>query len=184
MTREEVLQKVNAYCSEKNYTTATLTDDFKSKFADHFIKLNPDADIADATVQGSLQFALNSAFNSASTIAALKVNEFTTKENEYKAHIDALNKKLGIQVPPTPPTPPAIPEEIQKQLDELKQFKTSEALTARKKEVIAKAKEGIRKDLHKSFETFAVPSHLPRQHRRHQAIATEGDGTEGRGVYL
>ena len=45
MNKEEVLQKVNDYCNEKSYTNETLTDGFKDKFADHFLKLNPDGDM-------------------------------------------------------------------------------------------------------------------------------------------
>ena len=43
MTKEEVLQKANEYCTEKAYTSETLTDDFKDKFSDFFSKKYPDA---------------------------------------------------------------------------------------------------------------------------------------------
>ena len=47
MTTEEVLQKVNDYCSEKSYTSETLTDEFKSQFADFFVKKNGESSIDD-----------------------------------------------------------------------------------------------------------------------------------------
>ena len=36
MTKEEVLQKANDYCTEKAYTSETLTDDFKDKFSRNY----------------------------------------------------------------------------------------------------------------------------------------------------
>lgn len=154
MTKEEVLQKVNDYCNEKSYTTATLTDGFKDKFAEHFQKLNPDGDINDETVLGNLKFNLNTAFSSASQIVTDKTRAFETKENEYKSQIAELQKKLGEQSI-TPPTPPAIPKEVQDQLDELKRFKSEGVKKEKFKNIIQIAKTGIRQDLHKSFETYA-----------------------------
>ena len=58
MTKEEILQKVEAYCNEKSYTSETLTDGFKDKFADHFLKLHSDGDINDEAILGSMKFAL------------------------------------------------------------------------------------------------------------------------------
>ena len=94
MTKEEVLQKVNDYCTEKQYTTATLTDSFKDKFADHFQKANQEGDIEDEVNMANLRFALNTAFSSASELATVKAAEFTSKENDYKSQITELSKKL------------------------------------------------------------------------------------------
>ena len=47
MTKEEVLQRANEYCNERSYDGETLTDDFKDKFADFFVKRHPDASIDD-----------------------------------------------------------------------------------------------------------------------------------------
>ena len=93
MTKEEVLQKVNDYCTEKQYTTATLTDSFKDKFATHFQKANPDGDINDEVNLANLRFALNTAFSSASELATVKTTEFSTKENDLKNQIEELKKK-------------------------------------------------------------------------------------------
>ena len=154
MTKEEVLQKVNDYCTEKAYTSETLNDVFRDKFADHFQRANPDGDINDEGVLNNMKFALNTAFSSASTIITEKTNAFTTKENDYKRQIDELNAKLGKQEPPTPPAPPAIPKEVQDRLDELEKYKAMELKANRKKEVVKLAKEGIRQDLHASFDNF------------------------------
>lgn len=154
MTKEEVLQKVNDYCTEKQYTNATLTDTFKDKFADHFQKADPEGDINDENVLKSLKFALNTAFSSASELATVKTTEFTTKENGYKSQIAELQKK--IKNPQSPePKEPKIPKEVEDQLKELQAFKDAKSKQEKLTNIMALAKEGIRQDLHKSFDTFA-----------------------------
>ena len=152
MTQEEALQKVNAYCNEKSYTAATLTDGFKDKFAEHFAKRYPDAAADDETALGDMKFALNSAFSGASTIITDKTKEFETKENGYKSQIAELQKKIK-----TPPTvvEPQIPKEVQDQLDELKAFKDAKSKQEKLGNIMRIAKEGIRSDLHASFDKFA-----------------------------
>ena len=153
MTKEEVLQKVNDYCTEKQYTNATLTDSFKDKFADHFLKANAEGDINDEAIQNSLKFALNTAFSSASELATVKATEFTTKENGYKSQIAELQKK--IKTPPTLEVTPQIPQEVQDQLKELKAYKDEKSRQEKRANIIALAKAGIRQDLHKSFDSYA-----------------------------
>ena len=152
MTKEEALQKVNDYCNEKSYTAATLTDGFKDKFAEHFAKRYPDAASDDETALGDMKFALNSAFSGASTIITDKTKEFETKENGYKSQIAELQKKIK-----TPPTivEPQIPKEVQDQLDELKAFKDAKSKQEKLGNIMRIAKEGIRSDLHASFDKFA-----------------------------
>lgn len=152
MTKEEALQKVNDYCNEKSYTAATLTDGFKDKFAEHFAKRYPDAAADDETALGDMKFALNSAFSGASTIITDKTKEFETKENGYKSQIAELQKKIK-----TPPTivEPQIPKEVQNQLDELKAFKDAKSKQEKLGNIMRIAKEGIRSDLHASFDKFA-----------------------------
>jgi len=152
MTKEEVLQKVNDYCTEKQYTTATLTDAFKDKFADHFQKANADGDVNDENIQKSLKFALNTAFSSASELATVKATEFTTKENGYKSQIAELQKKIKT---PLTPDEPKIPKEIQDQLNELKAFKDEKSKQEKLGTILTTAKQSIRQDLHKSFEKYA-----------------------------
>jgi hypothetical protein len=153
MTKEEVLKKVETYCNEKSYTNETLTDGFKDKFADHFLKLNPDGDINDEAIVGNLEFALNTAFSGASEILTVKNNLFTSKETEYKNQIAELTKKLGKQT--SPKDPPAIPKEVQDKLDEWEQFKTRETKREKSKSILQLAKKSIREDLHSSFDAFA-----------------------------
>lgn len=151
MTKDEVLQKVNDFCTEKQYTTATLTETFKDKFADHFQKANPDGDINDENVIKSLQFALVTAFSSASELATVKTTEFASKENEYKSQIDELKKKVKA---PKPPVEPTIPKEVQDQLDELKRYKDEQSKTTKRKSIFEMAKKGVRDDLHSMFDKF------------------------------
>lgn len=151
MTKEEVLQKVTDYCNEKSYTSATLTDAFKDKFADHFQKANPDGDVNDENVLKSLKFALNTAFSSASELATVKATEFTSKENDLKSQIAELKKKI----PATPKVEPTIPQEVQDQLNELKAFKDAKSKQEKLANIMTLAKAEIRQDLHKSFDTFA-----------------------------
>lgn len=153
MTKEEVLQKVNAYCTEKQYTNATLTDTFKDKFADHFQKANPDGDVNDENVLKSLKFALNTAFSSASELATVKTTEFVTKENGYKSQIAELQSKIKTTVQPK--AEPTIPKEVQDQLNELKAFKDAKSKQEKLANIMNLAKAGIRQDLHQSFNTFA-----------------------------
>lgn len=153
MTKEEVLQKVNDYCTEKQYTNATLTDAFKDKFADHFQKANPEGDINDENVLSSLKFAINTAFSSASELATVKTTEFTTKENGYKSQIKELQNK--IKNPVIQVEEPKIPQEVQDQLKELQAFKDAKSKQEKLTNIMLLAKAGIRQDLHKSFDTFA-----------------------------
>lgn len=152
MTKEEALQKVNDYCNEKSYTSETLTDGFKDKFADHLAKRYPDADAEDETALADMRFALNSAFSGASAIITEKTNSFTSKENDYKNQIAELNEKLGKK---NVTTKVEIPKELQEQLDELKKFKNDEAKKAKAKNILDIAKKNVREDLYKSFENYA-----------------------------
>ena len=152
MTKEEVLQKANDYCTEKSYTE-TLTDEFKDKFSDFFAKKYPETDADDEAMIADLKFNLDTAFSATSKGITLKQKAFEEKENEYKTQIEELNKKIG---KPQKPKELAIPKEIQEQLDELKRYKDDAARKAKFKDIVEIAKKSIRQDLHKSFETFAA----------------------------
>lgn len=152
MTKEEVLQKANDYCTEKSYTE-TLTDEFKDKFSDFFAKKYPETDADDEAMIADLKFNLDTAFSATSKGITLKQKAFEEKENEYKTQIEELNKKIGKT---RKPEELVIPKEIQKQLDELKRYKDDAARKAKFKDIIEIAKKSIRQDLHKSFETFAA----------------------------
>lgn len=154
MTKEEVLQKANDYCNEKGYTVETLTDEFKDKFADFFAKKYPDANADDELAAADLKFNLNTAFSAASRGITSKQQLLDTKEAEYKRQIAELTEKLGKRKPEGHEEL-KIPKEVQDQLAELKAFKDNEAKSKKFEKVVALAKEGIRTDLHKSFESFA-----------------------------
>lgn len=153
MTKEDVLQKVTDYCNEKSYTSATLTDAFKDKFADHFQKANPDADINDEAIIASMKFAINTAFSSASDIVTLKTNEWTSKENDYKTQIQDLQKRL--KTTPTQQQETKLPEEVAQQLKELQEFKDAQNKQEKFANVMKLAKAGIREDLHASFDKYS-----------------------------
>lgn len=154
MTKEEALQKVNDYCTEKQYTTATLTDGFKDKFAEHLAKRYPDAAADDETALGDMKFALNSAFSGASLIITDKTKEFETKENGYKSQIAELEKK--VPKPNQKPNEVVLPKEVQDKLDAYDKFMDGEKKTTKFKNIMELAKKGIRQNLHASFEKFAT----------------------------
>lgn len=150
MTKEEVLQRANEYCSERSYDESTLTTEFKEKFADFFSKKNADGDINDEAILADLKFNLDTARSAALRGIASTNQSFEEKENDYKTRIADLEKKLGRKQ-----TEFKVPKEVQDQLDELRAFKNTEAKKVKFASILNLAKEGIRQDLHKSFEVFA-----------------------------
>lgn len=153
MTKEEVLQKANEYCTEKAYTSETLTDDFKDKFSDFFSKKYPDTADDDETMLADLKFNLDTAFSATSNGVTAKQKAFEEKENEFKRQIDELSKKLEKK---SKEKQVEIPKELQDKLDELEKFKDAQRKQDKYKSVLALAKKGIREDLHKSFENYAM----------------------------
>lgn len=154
MTKDEVLQRANDYCNERSYDNATLTDDFKEKFADFYAKRFPDGDINDDTVIADIKFNIDTARSAALRGISAANKAFSEKESDYRSQIEELTKKVGKETQ-TPEVPPTIPKELQEQLDELKKFKDEAAKETKFKEIVRIAKSSIRQDLHRSFETFA-----------------------------
>ena len=151
MTKEECLQRVNDYCNERSYDEATLTTDFKDKFADFFSKKYSEASIDEENVLADMKFNLDTAKSAASKGRASLQQGFESKKTEYENQIAELNKKLGKKEPPKF----EVPKELQDQLDELKKYKNDEVKKKKFASIMELAKKGIRQDLHKSFETFA-----------------------------
>lgn len=151
MTKEEVLQKVNDYCSEKSYTSETLTEDFKDKFAGFFAQRYADKDFSDDLV-ADLQFNLNTAFSATSKGITEKQKAFEAKENDYKLKIEELEKQKDVK----PVEEPSISDEIKKKLAELDAFKNEQRKSEKFKEVLAQAKKSVRSDLHRSLENYAT----------------------------
>lgn len=154
MTKEEALQKVTDYCNEKSYTEETLTGEFKEKFSDFFAKKYPETDADDAAAIADLQFNLNTAFSAASRGLTSKQKAFSEKEDEYKRQIQELNDLLGNKKEEQP-TQVSIPQQLQEELDELKQFKLVQTKREKFKEIVELAKKDVRSDLHKSLENYA-----------------------------
>lgn len=154
MTKEEALQKVTDYCNEKSYTEETLTGEFKEKFSDFFAKKYPETDADDAAAIADLQFNLNTAFSAASRGLTSKQKAFSEKEDEYKRQIEELNVLLG-KKKEEQPTQVSIPQQLQEELDELKQFKLVQTKREKFKEIVELAKKDVRSDLHKSLENYA-----------------------------
>lgn len=156
MTKEECLQRVNDYCNERSYDEATLTTDFKDKFADFFSKKYPEASIDEENVLADMKFNLDTAKSAASKGRASLQQGFESKKTEYENQIAELNKKLGKKEPPKF----EVPKELQDQLDELKRYKNEEVKKTKFASIMDIAKKGIRQDLHKSFETFATGTNV------------------------
>lgn len=151
MTKEQVLQKANEYCTEKAYTNETLTDEFKDKFSDFFSRKYPDANEDDEAMLADLKFNLDTAFSATSKGLTSKQKAFDEKETQYKNQIAELTKKASRNTTQEP----KIPQEVVDQLNELKKFKDEEAKKSKKEEILTIAKKSVRPDLHKSFEKFA-----------------------------
>lgn len=156
VTKEKVVESINTYCAERKYGSETLTESFKEKFSNSFVKKYAEKDVEESDVIADLHFNLDSAFNAGVVVKTTYTEQFTTKENEYKKQIEELNKKLGNKTNPNSEPPKfELPKELQEQLDELKRFKNEEAKKAKRKSILKIAKEGIRQDYHASFDEFA-----------------------------
>ena len=152
MTKEEVLQKVNDYCTEKQYTSETLTDEFKEKFADFFAKKYPEASADDETAVNDLQFNLNTAFSATSKGITAKQQAFSVKESELLKQIEELKKQVDkVEKPKNV----ELPKEVQERLERLEQFELAQTEQEKRKKIIDSAKKNIREDLHKTFENYA-----------------------------
>ena len=160
MTKDEVLQKANDYCGEKGYTSETLTDEFKDKFADFFSKRHPDGDINDENLIDELKFNLNTAFSATSKGITSKQQAYDRMVEDYTSQIEELNKKIekakkkGSKE--QDPDEPKISKEIQEKLERLERFETESRKGEKFTEILALAKNGVRTDLHKSLENYAA----------------------------
>ena len=155
MTKEEVLQRANDYCNERSYDGETLTDEFKDKFADFFVKRHPEASIDDEGIDDEIKFNLDTARSAAVKGLAKKQTSFDSEKSELTRQIEELNKKLA-KKPKEKEKEVEIPKELQDKLDELEKFKDAQRKQDKYKTILALAKKGIREDLHKSFENYAT----------------------------
>ena len=151
VTKETVLESMNTYCTERKYGSENLTDGFKEKFSNFFVKKYEGKDVEEAEMVADLHFNLDTAFSASVDINSALKSSFETKKTEYENQIAELNKKLGKKEQPKF----EVPKELQDQLDELKKYKNEEVKKTKFTSIMDIAKKGIRQDLHKSFETFA-----------------------------
>ena len=156
VTKETVLESMNTYCTERKYGSENLTDGFKEKFSNFFVKKYEGKDVEEAEMVADLHFNLDTAFSASVDINSSLKTSFETKETEYKNQIAELNKKLGRKETPKF----EVPKELQDQLDELKKYKNEEVKKTKFASIMELAKKGIRQDLHKSFETFATGTNV------------------------
>ena len=156
VTKETVLESMNTYCTERKYGSENLTDGFKEKFSNFFVKKYEGKDVEEAELVADLHFNLDTAFSASVDINAALKSSFETKETDYKNQIAELYKKLGKEKPQKF----EVPKELQDQLDELKKYKNEEVKKTKFASIMELAKKGIRQDLHKSFETFATGTNV------------------------
>ena len=156
VTKETVLESMNTYCTERKYGSENLTDGFKEKFSNFFVKKYEGKDVEEAEMIADLHFNLDTAFSASVDINSALKSSFETKKTEYENQIAELNKKLGRKEQPKF----EVPKELQDQLDELKKYKNEEVKKTKFASIMDIAKKGIRQDLHKSFETFATGTNV------------------------
>jgi hypothetical protein len=156
VTKETVLESMNTYCTERKYGSENLTDGFKEKFSNFFVKKYEGKDVEEAEMIADLHFNLDTAFSASVDINSALKSSFETKKTEYENQIAELNKKLGRKEQPKF----EVPKELQDQLDELKKYKNEEVKKTKFASIMELAKKGIRQDLHRSFETFATGTNV------------------------
>ena len=156
ITKEKVSESMNTYCTERKYGSENLTDGFKEKFSNFFVKKYEGKDVEQEEMIADLHFNLDTAFSASVDINSALKSSFETKKTEYENQIAELNKKLGKKEP----TKFEVPKELQDQLDELKKYKNEEVKKTKFASIMDIAKKGIRQDLHKSFETFATGTNV------------------------
>lgn len=152
VTKEMVVESINTYCTERKYGSETLTDGFKEKFSNSFVKKYEGQDVEEQSVLTDLHFYLDTAFNASLDINKELTSQFTTKENDYKSQIAELKKQKPRQ---QQQQETELPEEVKNQLKELEDFKNNARKRDKFNEVLELAKKGVREDLHRSFEKFA-----------------------------
>lgn len=180
MTKEEVLQRANTYCSERSYDSETLTDDFKDKFAEFFAKKHEAAGIDDDGILDEIKFNLDTARSASAKVRAAQQKEFESKESDYKNQIAELNKKIANPQQQQQQQQFELPEDVKTQLAELQKFKNEEAKKNKFNEIVALAKKDIREDCISDFDIFVrdyevkedvtVEEQAKRLHSRFQEI--------------
>lgn len=156
VTKEQVLESMNTYCTERKYGSEALTDGFKEKFSNFFVKKYEGKEVEEADFTSDLHFNLDTAFSASVDLKNAMTSQFATKESEYKNQIDELNKKIAKpQQQQQQQQQFELPEEVKNQLAELQQFKTEQSKLEKRKAILALAKKSVREDYHSSFVEYA-----------------------------
>lgn len=158
VTKEQVLESMNTYCTERKYGSESLTDGFKEKFSNFIVKKYEGKDVEEEDFKADLHFNLDTAFSASVDLKTSLTAQFATKENEYKSQITELNKK--IVNPQQPQQKLELPEDVKNQLAELEKFKTEQSKQSKRKEILEMAKQNIQPSLHGSFENFIADSEV------------------------
>ncbi len=158
VTKEQVLESMNTYCTERKYGSEALTDGFKEKFSNFIVKKYEGKDVEEADFTADLHFNLDTAFSASIDLKNTLTAQFTTKENDYKNQITELNKKIA--TPQQPQQKLELPEDVKNQLAELEKFKTEQSKQSKRKEILEMAKQNIQPSLHGSFENFIADSEV------------------------
>ena len=158
VTKEQVLESMNTYCTERKYGSESLTDGFKEKFSNFIVKKYEGKDVEEEDFKADLHFNLDTAFSASVDLKTSLTAQFATKENEYKNQITELNKK--IVTPQQPQQKFELPEDVKNQLAELEKFKTEQSKQSKRKEILEMAKQNIQQSLHGSFENFIADSEV------------------------
>lgn len=137
--KEEVLQKVNEYCNERQYTS-TLDEVFIDKFSEKFAVNHVDANIDE--IVDSIKFNIDTAFSAASKGIERQSNVWKTKESEYLKQLEELKKVQEV----------GIPDEIKQQINELKEFKEQRQREEKISKVFNISKAKVREDLHENLK--------------------------------
>lgn len=150
-TQEEILQKVNEHCTEKQYT---LNDDFRSKFSEKFAKINAEADINDENVLNSIKFNIDTAFSAASKELKVKDEAWKTKEADFLKQIEELKKsqKVDNNKPNKEEKEFKLPDDLKNELEEIKQFKEERQRQEKRANVLKIAQKKVREDLYGNLE--------------------------------
>lgn len=159
VTKEQVLESMNTYCTERKYGSESLTDGFKEKFSNFIVKKYEGKDVEEEDFKADLHFNLDTAFSASVDLKTSLTAQFATKENEYKNQITELNKKIVTQKQP-PQQQFELPEDVKNQLAELEKFKTEQSKQSKRKEILEMAKQNIQQSLHGSFENFIADSEV------------------------
>jgi hypothetical protein len=158
VTKEQVLESMNTYCTERKYGSESLTDGFKEKFSNFIVKKYEGKDVEEEDFKSDLHFNLDTAFSASVDLKTSLTAQFATKENEYKNQITELNKKIA--TPQQPQQKYELPEDVKNQLAELEKFKTEQSKQSKRKEILEMAKQNIQQSLHGSFENFIADTEV------------------------